>query len=484
MIKYTVKRLLFFVPSVFFISVICFLLIRSIPGDMVDFMIRSQTDEPGRDRNSKEAYIRKYREKAAELGTDLPSFYIQLSSLSTPRHLAYEWNPVRKNILSDFITQTGNAEAAEAWYNSAEKLDAQLTDGILTFADEQLAIEAKRASDKLLYTSNFGEASETLTELKSILGADSLTREKAGVWVHECETNLAGLQQNTTRWKNYVPVIYFHARCAYGRWLFGDGKNNHGVIRGDFGTSLIDKRKVNDSLLERIGLTVLLSLISVVLAFLVSVPLGIFSALYNHSIWEKIISTFVFILYALPSFWVASLSIMWLAGNDGLHWFAPYGAGKITPDMNVFDIIVLKWKHFALPIFAWTYSGIAFITKQTKTAVLENTEMMYTKSAIARGLPLKNVLWKHVMPNSLRPLVTIAANILPGLISGSVVLETIFSLPGLGEWVYRAFLFRDIPVIMAVLFWGSLLTLFGYLLSDILLAITNPKIRFHSSGKQ
>jgi len=152
--------------------------------------------------------------------------------------------------------------------------------------------------------------------------------------------------------------------------------------------------------------------------------------------------------------------------------------------MSLAEILHERWKHFALPIFAWTYGGIAFITQQTKTAVLENMGQLFTRSAIARGLPFKTILFKHVLPNSLRPLITMLANILPGLIGGSVILETIFSLPGLGEWAYRAFLYRDFPVIMAVLFWSSLLTLSGYLISDILLAFTDPKIRFHNPNNR
>lgn len=481
MIKYTVKRLLFFIPSVFFISVMCFLLIRSMPGDVVDHLIRDQTDERAND--AKEVFTQKYRQKASELGTDLPSFYVELSSLSAPRHLSYEWNPVRKNVISAFIDETGNVKTSEAWYNSVENINAHLYKYGGLSLDKQLVIDAKKTADKLLYESDAEEISILLIELKAILEMDTVYHRYSSTWITEAETNWKNLQEQKSTWKNYIPVLRFHSPCAYDIWLFGDGKNNRGVIRGDFGTSLIDRKPVNDSLLERIGLTVILSLISVFLAFLVSVPLGVVSALYNNSIFEKTISTIIFVFYALPTFWVASLSIMWLAGGDGLDWFSPYGTGKITPDMNVWDIIVLKWKHFALPIFAWTYSGIAFITKQTKTAVLDNTERLYIKSAIARGLPFKQVLWKHVMPNSLRPLITMVANILPGLIGGSVVLETIFSLPGLGEWAYRAFLYKDFPVIMAVLFWGSLLTLTGYLVSDILLAVTDPKIRFTSNKK-
>lgn len=481
MIRYTVKRLLFFIPSVWVISVVTFLLIRSVPGDMVDFLIRAQTDE--RTGVTTETFGRKYREKARELGTDLPAFYVELGTLALPRHLSYEWNPVRKEVISALVARTGNARTAEAWYNEVESLDSRLRAFSRLADDKQSLIDAGRAADALLYLHDTEEVHERLAELETILQADTQYTAYTSQWTAGPKKAWEAVQNETTVWKNYVPLPRFHTRCAYGLWLFGDGGKNRGAIRGDFGMSLIDKKPVSDALAERIGLTVLLSLVSVVLAFLVSVPLGIVSALYRGTVFEKIIGGTVFVLYALPSFWIASLSIMWLAGGDGLDWFAPYGTGTVTDDMGIGDILLLRWKHFALPVFVWTYSGIAFITQQTKTSVSENMDSLYTRSAIARGLPFGRVLRRHVMPNSLRPLITMAAGILPGLIGGSVVLETIFSLPGLGEWAYRAFLFRDLPVIMAVLFWGSLLTLTGYLVSDILLAVTDPRIRFQSRDR-
>lgn len=479
MIRYTVKRLLFFLPSVFLISVLSFVLIRAIPGDMTDFLIRSQTDERTLS-DSPQLFARKYRQKAHELGADLPAFYVTLDTWAEPRHLSYEWNPVRKSVVRTFIGETGNASAAEAWYNSVETLDNSLQVFGRLHPDKQSVIDAKRISDRLLYANEAAEITEALDDMRAVLSADTVYDRYTAHWLSEPERAWQTLQQTPSRWKNYLPVPRFHARCAYGLWLFGNGTDNRGVLRGDFGLSLLDKKPVSDSLGERIGLTVLLSLISVVLAFLVSVPLGVFMALHKGSVWEKAVSTLVFILYALPSFWVASLCIIWLAGGDGLDWFAPYGTGTVTADMSFWDIVVLRWKHFALPVFAWTYSGIAFITKQTQSSVADTLDKPYIRSAVARGLPFRQIIRRHVLPNSLRPLITLAAGILPGLIGGSVVLETIFSLPGLGEWAYRAFLLRDFPVIMAVVFWGSLLTLIGYLVSDLLLAATDPKIRFQA----
>lgn len=478
MLKYTVKRILFFIPAVFFISVLSFMLIRAVPGDTVDFIIRSSTDETA-NRDSPENFKKKYREKAAELGTSLPAFYISLGQFSKPKELAYEWNPVRKEICEKLIDQTGNADASLAWYNQLERMDNAIQKFGSRSKDPQAVIDAGRISQAMLYSADRMELNAKLDELSFILETDSAHKAYTRQWIIDSRQALEKLETAQTNWKNYIPVLHFHAQSAYGIWLWGNGKNQKGILRGDFGNSILDGKPVSSSMGERLGLTLLLSLISVILSYLIAVPLGLISAVYQGTFIEKGISTLTFLLFALPSFWVAGLSIIWLAGGDGLDWFSPYGAGEIVPGMSLAEILHERWKHFALPIFAWTYGGIAFITQQTKTAVLENMGQLFTRSAIARGLPFKTILFKHVLPNSLRPLITMLANILPGLIGGSVILETIFSLPGLGEWAYRAFLYRDFPVIMAVLFWSSLLTLSGYLISDILLAFTDPKIRFH-----
>lgn len=481
MLRYTVKRLLFFVPSVFFISVICFVLVRSMPGDMVDFMIRAQTEEQGRSRESTTQYEKRYREKAAELGTDLPAFYIEQTSLAFPDSFSYEWNPIKKSVIRSLVRENGNFPAAHAWYAHLLRTQEELYATDSPFSDRQALIDAKRILSRLLYLEKIPDAVNAWHEFSGIADSDSLANIRFAGLIANSNPLLENIQDRSNRWKNYVPVLRFHSRCAYGVWLFGDGNLRKGIIRGDFGVSLIDKKNINTALAERIGLTITLSLVSVFLAFLVAVPLGILSALYHNTIFEKTVNAIIFILYALPSFWVASLCIMWLAGGNGVAWFAPYGTGKITPGMDTWDILWLKWRHFALPIFAWTYGGIAFITKQMQTAIRENMDKLYTLSAVARGLSLKTVVLRHVLPNSLRPLITMMANILPGLIGGSVVLETIFSLPGLGEWAYRGFFHRDVPVIMAVLFWSTILTLTGYLISDLLLAYTDPKVRFKSN---
>jgi peptide/nickel transport system permease protein len=470
MTRYIIRRLLFFFPSVAVITVFTFVLIRSLPGNEV-LLLQDNNSENNISPFSAADITKKRRSLAEKLGTDVPVFYMEINRLSMPAEAAYEWNLVKKKTLYRWTLQTGNYKACRRWYEFLEQSSA-----LLNYAGDSEKIQrAETLLFELSQTADETETRQAFARLSQTLLSDTLLQKRAG-WLSQGSEALEDRFTKNARWKNNLPAIRLYSECAFGHWFFGRGKNG-GVIRGDFGNSLADGKPIRVSLSEKIGLTVLMSLASLLLTYLISIPLGTWLALYRGHTAEKIINGLLFLGFSLPSFWVASLCIVMLAGGDGLNWFAPYGSGGLSLSMPPGEFFHTLIRHFTLPIFAWTYGGIAFVTQQTKTALGDASDNLYFRAALAHGIPLRSVIWKHLWPNSLRPLITLGANILPGLIGGSVVLETLFSLPGMGEWLYRAYFLRDFPVILAILFWSSLLTLTGYLISDLLLIFTDPKIR-------
>lgn len=470
MTRYILRRILFFIPSVAVISVFTFALIRSLPGNELLLQMEENSEAAFSPLHAADQN-KKIRIKAEKLGTDLPIFYLDVSRLSVPAEAVLEWNPTKKNTLSEWTLQTGNYQACRRWYEFLEQSSALLnhaTDSDNKKRAEELLFELSRTAGETESRMAFAELCQTVQ--------DDSALKKNEPWISAGAEALEARFTAQSRWKNSFPAIHLYSECAFGNWFFGNGKNR-GVIRGDFGISLADGKPISSSLTEKIELTILLSLLSLLLTYLISIPLGTWLALYQGYPAEKTISGLLFLGFSLPSFWVGSLCIIWFAGGDGWNWFAAYGSGGLSLSMPPGEFFETLIRHFTLPIFAWTYGGIAFVTQQTKTALSEASENLYFRAAIAHGIPLRTIIWKHLWPNSLRPLITLGANILPGLIGGSVVLETLFSLPGLGEWLYRAYFLRDFPVILAILFWSSLLTLTGYLLSDLLLIFTDPKIR-------
>jgi peptide/nickel transport system permease protein len=252
------------------------------------------------------------------------------------------------------------------------------------------------------------------------------------------------------------------------------------LFQGDFGISLKDRRPVWNKVRERVPITVVLSLLSMFITYLVAVPLGIYSSVRPGSVFDRISTVGVFVLYSLPVFWIGTLIIIYFCGGDYWSWFPPSGYRSLA-----FDASWPWWRklgdyahHLAMPLFCYTYTTFAALSRYMRTSMLENAQQEYVRTARAKGLSERVVILKHILRNSLIPIVTLLAAILPSVIGGSVIIETIFSIPGLGYLSYEAVLARDYPVVMALFAVASLLTLLGILLADIALAIVDPRISF------
>ena len=263
----------------------------------------------------------------------------------------------------------------------------------------------------------------------------------------------------------------FHIQ--YGYWL-------RNLVTLEFGDSFKDNQPVWHKIRERIPVTVQLNIISTVLIYLGAVPLGIYSATHSYSFGDQV-STFVaFALYALPSYWIGTLAIVFLCGGDYFYLFPPGGLTSVdaSPHWPLGKRLLDYSWHLCLPVIVLSYSGFAGLSRFMRSSMLENLRQDFVQTARAKGLAERLVIYKHVLRNSLIPIVTIMTSIIPGLISGSIIIETIFSIPGLGQLGYEAVLARDYPVIMAVFTISSLLTLVSILLSDHLLTVVDPRITF------
>jgi peptide/nickel transport system permease protein len=264
--------------------------------------------------------------------------------------------------------------------------------------------------------------------------------------------------------------------------LFGDGEGMLGAIRGDFGTSYQSGQKVGKIIASHIGFTLLFSLGGIFLAYLISIPLGVYAAVKKNSWFDRVSSVVLFLLYSMPSFWLATLLLMCFANPDTLYWFETSGikpAQGYPVDANIFQKFIISLPYIVLPLICFTYSSLAFLSRTLRVSVLENIKQDYITTARAKGLPQNKVVWRHAFRNSLLPLITVLANVFPYAIGGSVILETVFTLPGMGFETYRAILGQDYPVIMAMLTLTAVLTIIGLLVQDILYAIADPRISYN-----
>ncbi len=253
------------------------------------------------------------------------------------------------------------------------------------------------------------------------------------------------------------------------------------VVTFDFGTSFKDHRPVLEKIAERLPVTIELNLISIFLVYLVAIPIGVMSAIKQGTIGDRVVTVGLFILYSLPNFWVAVLLIMFFGGGDFLNLFPIYGI--VTPGMETAPMLARfadhLW-HIVLPVFCLTYGGFAALSRYQRAGMLEVIRQDYIRTARAKGLPEKLVIFKHAFRNSIIPIVTLLGYLLPGMFGGSVIIESIFSIPGMGQLGFEAVLSRDYPVVLAIATISALLTLLGLLVSDLLYVWADPRISYEA----
>lgn len=258
----------------------------------------------------------------------------------------------------------------------------------------------------------------------------------------------------------------------YGLWL-------KDIVTLDFGTSFIDRRPVIDKIAERIPVSLVFGLSSIFFSLLIGIPLGILSAAKKDSIWDRIIAIKVIACYSLPTYVLGILLLTFLGGGDFLDLFPIYGIQSDNYDQlsflgQIFDRI----HHFILPCICYCIGTLAFITQQQRASLLESMNQDYIRTARAKGLGEERVVLKHAFRNSLIPIVTIVGAMIPSILGGGVIIESLFSIPGLGLLAFESLLQRDYPTIMANFTIVAFLSLLGIFLSDLFYVVIDPRIDF------
>lgn len=251
----------------------------------------------------------------------------------------------------------------------------------------------------------------------------------------------------------------------------------------DFGESYIKRRPVIAMVADALPISALISGLSILISYLIAIPLGVLSAIKRHSAGDKVITLVLFVLYSLPAFWVGSILLLTTTGPPYLDLFPSRGLNSTGIAMGAEGVAFTRWLadrawHLVLPVTCLTYGSLAFLSRQMRSAMLETISQDFIRTAQAKGLPWRTVVFKHALRNSLIPIITISAGLLPELIAGAIIIESIFTIPGMGILTFEAIVNRDYPVINAVLFFSAFLTLLGILISDLSYALVDPRISY------
>ncbi|MDP3016570.1 MAG: ABC transporter permease [Deltaproteobacteria bacterium] len=240
--------------------------------------------------------------------------------------------------------------------------------------------------------------------------------------------------------------------------------------------SFKDGRPVLDKIGERIWNTLLLNLVSILIIFSLAIPLGIFSARRQYTFLDNLGTFGAYLGISIPGFWLAYLLIL---GTVKLFGYPVLGMRSfVTEDLTSLEIVMDRLWHLMLPSIILAIGGIAALSRYTRSSMLEVIRQDYVRTAKAKGLPEETVYYKHALRNALLPIVTLFGFLIPGLIGGSIIMETVFAWPGIGRLAYQAVLARDYPVVMTINTISAVLVLIGNFIADMLYAIVDPRIRY------
>ena len=254
-----------------------------------------------------------------------------------------------------------------------------------------------------------------------------------------------------------------------------------GILTGNLGKSYTFLEPVTDVMKPRFKISLFFGLTGIILSYLVCIPLGIKKALSHGSVFDFSSSALIFIAYSIPG-WALGGVLLVLFGGGSFFDVFPLGGFRspteiwdtLTPVQKIFD----QMHHMILPIIAWTITSFATMTVLMKNSLLENLSQDYVRTAFAKGLKEKRVIWLHAMRNSLIPIASGIGHILGVVIAGSYFIERMFNIDGFGRMAFEAILSRDYPITLGFLVIVVMIRLVGNLISDITLAAVDPRIRF------
>ena len=256
----------------------------------------------------------------------------------------------------------------------------------------------------------------------------------------------------------------------YAKWL-------KRFVTCDFGNSMVgDQRPVMQKIAERIPVTLTINVLSLLLILLIAIPIGVWAAAHPHGVFDHVTTVIVFLGFSMPTFWLALILMRWLGVQ--LQWLPVAGLTSLQHDaLSGWGKLADIAQHLLLPVGISAFGGLAGVARFMRGSMVDVLRADYIRTARAKGLAERHVLFRHAFRNALLPIITILGLSLPGLLGGSVIFETIFSIPGLGRLYFDAVMTRDYPMIMGLLTIGAVLTLLGNLLADVAYAYADPRIR-------
>lgn len=470
MINYFVRRIGILFITLLVISLVAFALSQLAPGDPVEAIIGQQ--EIGGLRSEFINYQKQYEETARDLGLDKPVFYFSLTTSAHPDTLYLISDKDHREMISKLIAHFGNWPAIESYYHQIKSFDYRLYELPDTLAPD--AINEIRSNLRDLYFLHQDPAiTARLQRIEKAILADTALQLALQSDFDALKNSYLEIAAAATPQKLWLPKFRWNGMDnQYHNWFTN-------FLVGDFGRSYYNGRPVKDSLWDALRRTLLLNCLAIFFAYILSILIGVYSGVHRNSRFDRLVTLGLFVLYSLPSFWIATMLVVFFATPEyGMNFFPVMGLHSVAPDagfwMRFWDTV---W-HLTLPVFCLTYPALAFIARQMRGGVLNVSGQDFIRTARAKGLGERQVVWKHIFWNAVFPIITLFASVFPAVLAGSVVIEYIFNIPGMGQLTIDSISKRDWPIVYMVLMLSGVMTMIGILMADIMYALVDPRVSF------
>ena len=457
MLSYFVKRILLFFPSIFLIGAFAFLLFNATPTDSVASLLRLDGFEEK--VISEKLYKSQYKKIASELGLDLPKFYFAFVPRYYPDTLHRIIDKQERKQIVDLLSHHNDWAAVSSFiYQGEVRLQSTETK------------ETKKLITDLLWVV---KPDDLDTKLISAMG--TLTSPEVSTFLDQAQI----VSQQKTSWFIFPKILWFGTSNQYHAWISN-------FFSGSLGRSVQDGRPVWGKISKALGWTLSLVVLGLSFTILISVPLGIWSARNGNSRMVRLLSNFFYFIYAMPLFWFATLMVVFFTTAHYGNWtniFPGVGINPYAGDESTVSKILANANQLILPVFCIVLNSIAYLSSIVRNSIIAESNQAYKTTALLKGLTEKATFWKHLFPNALLPLVTIIVGAVPASLAGSLIIEVIFNIPGIGRLMFDSIFGNDWYVIFSIVMLVGVVTVISYLIGDLLYSYLNPRIRFGQANK-
>jgi peptide/nickel transport system permease protein len=459
MLTYLVKRISTLLLSLWIISVCLFFLQKNATVDVV--MLQSKARSNGSFYVHPLAAEKVYRAEAVRLNLDLPLFYFAMKPAMFPDTFYKIQYPEAIKIQKKLLLKTGDWALVQTYFQEL----TSFYEKVAKTENGPVSIFWKQQLQEMANTSDF-------SALKSACKVSDEMREPFSVEIRKIETLLDRLSNQTPSFFAWLPSPAWNGfDNQFHSWF-------RKMIHGDIGISSRDGRPVWDKLEEAIPWTLWVNGLAILLAYMFAMPVGILMAILPKSRWLGWINNILLALYALPAFWVGSMLLFQATLPEyGFSFFSISGWSNLQREGGFLGQPVPFLLQLSLPVFCMAYGLAAYLTsymQSTFSKVLNEPYMLFAKT---KGISRMRLYFIHALPNALLPQIVFVAGIVPALITGSVVIEVIFNVPGMGRLFIDSMLSQDFTTVYSFVLLVSVLTAVGLIISDILLVVTDPRIR-------